>query len=93
MAISFEASLHVPLVLVLLASAIVSFPRIYVDIHKLTEEYYGSRGNSNGIYSVFNGERIKTINVNPQELINIIMWTDDQIINLNEYLKGEIDHD
>lgn len=87
MAYSFEASIHIPLTLILLCTGIVALPKLYVEVESVAREFTVFKPEQEAIYKTYRADKIYRASSNPKRLIEVLMWSDDQIVSFEELLE------
>ncbi len=87
MAYAFEASIHIPLTLILLCTGIVALPKLYVEVESVAREFIEFAPEQEAIYKTYRADKIYLASSNPKRLIEVLMWSDDQIVSLEELLE------
>ena len=84
MAYSFEASIHIPLTIILLCAGIVSLPKLCVEIESLAKKFTLSQLEQEVIYKTYRDDSIYRAFSSPKRLIEVLMWSDSQIVSIKD---------
>ncbi len=88
MSYSLEATIHVPLCLVLLCLAVLQFPLEYSRQVAIGKESVVLHRQSEEVYEALSGDYVSGIRTRPEKLVDMILWTGDTIDSLTELVKG-----
>lgn len=82
-----EASIHVPLTLILISLSILHFPIEYGKIAIISRTHVETRRIESAIYESYETAYVSLVKTNPQKLIELILWADDQITSIHHRIK------
>lgn len=85
---TFEASLYVPLSLLIILASFFTFPKTYQTTVQLAHECIYAHKMSIGLLTYTQDRYLYSISTNPKKAIEVVIWSDDILKSLHDLLQG-----